>query len=132
MDHLIQDLTFAWRTLRRKPAYVVTAVITLAIGIGANTAIFSVVNGVLLKPLPYPHPEGLVVLSGTSREIPETLVSYPDYLDWRERQTVFEEVAVRMPAGFVFTGDGPDHGTLAEEVRRRELGRHVLLTGARA
>ncbi|HKA22093.1 MAG TPA: ABC transporter permease [Blastocatellia bacterium] len=106
MDHLIQDLTFAWRTLRRRPGYVVTAVLTLAIGIGANTAIFSVVNGVILKPFPYPHPERLVVLSGTSREVPETLVSYPDYLDWRERQTVFEEIAVRMPAGFVFTGDG--------------------------
>jgi putative ABC transport system permease protein len=106
LDNIFQDLKFAYRTLRKRPSFVVIAVLTLAISIGANTAIFSVVNGVLLKPLPYPHPERLVVLSGTSREVPETLVSYPDYLDWRERQTVFENIAVRMPAGFVFTGEG--------------------------
>jgi hypothetical protein len=106
LDNIFSGSEFAFRTLRKRPSFVVIAVFTLAIGIGANTAIFSVVNGVLLKPLPYPHPERLVVLSGTSREVPETLVSYLDYLEWRERQTVFEDIAVRMPAGFVFTGEG--------------------------
>lgn len=106
MDTLIQDLKFAARTLLRRPAFVAVAVITMALGIGANTAIFSVVNGVLLKPLPYPNPDRLMVLAETSKEVPETAVSYPDYLDWRAQSTVFEDIAVRMPAGFVFTGDG--------------------------
>src|SRR5205809_633935 len=106
METIIQDLKFAARTLLRRPGFVAVAVITMALGIGANTAIFSVVNGVLLKPLPYPNPDRLMALAETSKEVPETAVSYPDYLDWRAQSTVFEDMAVRMPAGFVFTGDG--------------------------
>ena len=106
MDTIIQDLKFAARTLLRRPGFVAVAVITMALGIGANTAIFSVVNGVLLKPLPYPNPDRLVVVAETSKEVPEIQVSYPDYLDWRAQATVFEDIATRMPAGFVFTGDG--------------------------
>ncbi len=106
METIIQDLKFAARTLLRRPGFAAVAVITMALGIGANTAIFSVVNGVLLKPLPYSNPDRLMVLAETSKEVPETAVSYPDYLDWRAQSTVFEDIAVRMPAGFVFTGDG--------------------------
>jgi putative ABC transport system permease protein len=100
------DFKFAIRTLMRRPGFVVVAVVTMALGIGANTAVFSIVDNVLLKPLPYPNPDRLVVISETSKAVPETLVSYPDYLDWKSESTSFESLAARMPAGFVFTGDG--------------------------
>src|SRR5689334_6364998 len=100
------DFKFAIRTLLRRPGFVLVAVVTMALGIGANTAVFSIVDNVLLKPLPYPTPDRLVVLSETSKAVPETLVSYPDYLDWKTESTSFDSLAARMPAGFVFTGDG--------------------------
>ena len=82
------------------------AVLTLALGIGANTAIFSVVNGVLLKSLSFPDPERLVIVSETSKEVQAMTVAFPNYLDWRTQQTVFEDLAARMPAGGVLTGGG--------------------------
>ena len=100
------DFKFAIRTLMRRPGFVVVAVVTMALGIGANTAVFSIVDNVLLKPLPFPTPDRLVVINETSKGVPETLVSYPDYLDWKTQNTTFDSTAARMPAGFVFTGDG--------------------------
>ena len=88
------------------PGFTLVAIITLALGIGANTAIFSVINGVLLKSLPFPEPERLVALAETSKEVPVMSVAYPNYLDWQARQTVFEDMAARVPAGGVITGDG--------------------------
>jgi putative ABC transport system permease protein len=90
----------------KRPGFALVAVITLALGIGANTAIFSVVNAVLLRALPYPHSERLAVLFETSTKVPEMAVAYPDYLDWQARQTVFDDLAARMPAGGILTGDG--------------------------
>ena len=105
-DEMYQDLRYGARTLLRQPGFTLVAVFTLALGIGANTAIFSVVNGVLLKSLPFPESERLVTVSETSKEVPVMTVAFPNYLDWQARQTVFEEMAALMPAGGVLTGSG--------------------------
>jgi putative ABC transport system permease protein len=91
---LRQDLRYALRALRRQPIFTVIAALTLALGIGANTAIFSVVNSVLLTPLPYREPERLVLLWETMKDPPMILVSYPNYRDWRERTHSFEDIAI--------------------------------------
>jgi putative ABC transport system permease protein len=83
----------AVRSLTRRPAYTLLAVLTLAIGIGANTAIFSVVNGVLLQPLPYPQPDRLVGLWEHTTRTPRVRVSYPNFHDWHERLKSFEALA---------------------------------------
>ena len=87
MDQLTQNIRFALRTLRKNPAFAFFAVLTLGLGIGANTAIFSVINGVLLKPLPYEHGDRLVVLQ-QSRPLsgqPQVGVAIAEYFDYRER-----------------------------------------------
>jgi predicted permease len=99
-----QDLRHALRMLRKNWGFTTVAIITLALGIGANTAIFSVVNAVLLKPLPYPNADRLVAVSENSLKEPDISIAYPDYLDWRAQQTVFEEMSARMPTGGVITG----------------------------
>ncbi|MEN3334845.1 MAG: hypothetical protein V7641_4210 [Blastocatellia bacterium] len=106
MNRLLQDLRYSLRMLMKRPGFALVAVMTLALGIGANTAIFSVVNAVLLRALPYPHSERLVALSETSKEVPAMAIAYPNYLDWRARQTVFENFSARMIAGGILTGDG--------------------------
>ena len=89
----MNDLRFAFRQLRKSPGFTIIAVLTLALGIGANSAIFSVVNHVLLRPLPYPHPERLVylneVIGGT-----DTSLALPDYVDWRKDSKSFEHLAI--------------------------------------
>jgi predicted permease len=91
----MNDLRFALRQLLKNPGFTAVAVLTLALGIGANTAIFSVINGVLLKPLPYPDPERLVTLWERSPErgIEQERVSGPNYLDWRAQNTVLSDLA---------------------------------------
>jgi putative ABC transport system permease protein len=101
---LWQDLRYGARMLAKQPGFTLIAVITLALGIGANTAIFSIVNAVLLRPFPFPAPERLVTLgeytSGGS-------VSYPNFVDWRVQHTVFEAIsAVRGNESFNLTGSG--------------------------
>jgi putative ABC transport system permease protein len=116
MNTLLQDLRYGLRMLAKKPGFAFVAVLTLAIGIGANTAIFSVVNGVLLKSLPFPEPERLVVLTETSKEVAVLSVAYPNYLDWQAQQTVFESMAARMPVGGVMTGDGEPERVIGRSV----------------
>ena len=94
MDTLLQDLRYAVRQLAARPGFTVVAVLTLALGIGANTTIFSVADGVLLRPPPYQAPDQLVLLAEATRDLPFMVVAYPDYLDWRQRNGVFSEVAV--------------------------------------
>jgi putative ABC transport system permease protein len=89
----MNDLRFAFRQLRKSPAFTVVAVLTLALGIGANSAIFSVVNHVLLRPLPYPQPERLVSLGETTGGT-STSIALPDYLDWRKDSKSFEHLAI--------------------------------------
>ncbi|MGH9377654.1 MAG: ABC transporter permease [Terriglobia bacterium] len=93
MSTLLQDLKFGLRMLAKHPGFTVVAVITLALGIGATTAIFSVVNGVLLSPLPYPQPSQVMILSESSREFREMSVSYPNFLDWQRQNRSFSSLA---------------------------------------
>ena len=95
MKSLRQDIQFGVRMLRKQPGFTLLAIFTLAIGIGANTAIFSVINGVLLKPLPYPEPQRLVMLweRNPQKGMEQELVTPPDFDDWLEQQTSFEHLA---------------------------------------
>src|SRR3982751_2145388 len=89
----MNDLRFAFRQLRKSPGFTLVAVLTLALGIGANTAIFSIVNAVLLRPLPYPDADRIMVLNESSGPGQDYSVALPDYFDWRNENTVFEDLA---------------------------------------
>ena len=111
LEVLWQDLRYAARMLRRSPAFTAVAVLTLALGIGANTAIFSVVNAVLLCPLPYREPGRLVELWGNVKRatVERRGASYPDYQDWRGQSRSFETMAAFDGASFTLTGvDEPE------------------------
>jgi putative ABC transport system permease protein len=106
MQTLFPDLRFGARILFRHPAFTLIAIITLAVGIGANTAIFSVVNAVLLKSLPYPEADRLVLLNERSEEIKSRWVSYPNFLDWRSRSQSFEGMSTIRGWQPTLTGAG--------------------------
>jgi putative ABC transport system permease protein len=89
----LNDLKFAVRQLRKSPGFALVAVLTLALGIGANTAIFSIVNAVLLRPLPYPGADRIMVLNESSGPGQNYSVALPDYFDWRNDNSVFEDLA---------------------------------------
>jgi len=106
METLLQDVRYGLRMLRKSPGFTVVAVITLALGIGANTAIFSVVNGVLLNPLPYPQPEQLVALYQRTVQFSEASIPYPDFLDWQRENRSFSALAAYRHEDFNLTGIG--------------------------
>lgn len=109
MDALMQDLRFAVRALKRNPVFTFAAVLTLALGIGANTAVFSVVNGVLLRALPYPDPDRLVIAWGSRKIERILLVSIPDVKEWQARNHSFEDIGVERSQSVNLTGvDAPD------------------------
>lgn len=95
MNSFIQDLRYGIRQLMKSPMFTFVAVLTLALGIGANTAIFSVVNAVLLRPLPYNEPEQLVAVAESDTRKPEGrgAISYPNFFDWRTQNSSFENIA---------------------------------------
>jgi putative ABC transport system permease protein len=110
VEVLWQDTRFALRMLRRNPGFTIVAVITLALGIGANTALFSVVNAVLLRPLPFPHQDRLMYLSEREPDIPYLYISLADLVDWRARNTVFETLGAQRNSEATLTGEGdPQH-----------------------
>ena len=90
---IMNYLRLAFRQLIKNPAFAAVAIITLALGIGANTAIFSIVNAVLLRPLPYPDADRIMVLNESSGPGQDYSVALPDYFDWRNDNTVFEHLA---------------------------------------
>jgi putative ABC transport system permease protein len=99
MREMLGDVRHAMRRLRRSPGFTATALLTVALGVGATTAMFSAVHGVLLKPLPYPEPERLVMIRGASKAAPGRpgVISYPDYLDWKRQARSFEALAALLP-----------------------------------
>ena len=104
MHELMQDLRFGVRTLRRSPGFAIVAILTLAIGIGANTAIFSFVNGVLLKPLPYGEPERIVRVLEKPPGGGRNGISTLNFLDWQKDNTVFEYMAAQTGGSVTLTG----------------------------
>jgi putative ABC transport system permease protein len=106
MQTLWQDLRFGARMLLKKPGFTLIAVITLALGIGANTAIFSVVKATLLRPLPYPESERLVRVMEYLPNFGLALISYPNFTDWRAQQKVFEYIGVHTGRTYNLTGRG--------------------------
>lgn len=104
----LQDFRYAARSLRKSPGFTAVAAITLALGVGANTAIFSVVNAVMLRPLPFAEPDRLVRIweSNVERGRPTFAVSHPNFLDWRAQAGSFESLAAINNAGFTWTANG--------------------------
>jgi predicted permease len=110
MNTLLQDVRYALRVLARSPGFAAIAILTLALGIGANTALFSVVNGVLLNPLPYPHPQQLVAVYSRTPQFGESSISYPNFLDWQRDNHTFAQLAAFRQDTFNMTGSGePEH-----------------------
>src|SRR5712691_13258839 len=101
---MFSDLLYAFRTLRKSPGFTLIAVLTLALEIGANTAIFSVINAVLLRPLPYPNPDRLVIVTESDADQPSISVSFPDYLDWKKDNHVFDDLAVTRRESYNLSG----------------------------
>ncbi|HLV94697.1 MAG TPA: ABC transporter permease [Candidatus Acidoferrales bacterium] len=101
-----QDVRYGWRILQRNRGFAVVAALTLAIGIGANAAIFSAVDAFLLRPLPYPHPGRIVMVWNTdpNRKVVRGTASLAEFLDWREMNHVFEEIGAWRPSFVTITG----------------------------
>jgi predicted permease len=105
-EQLVEDIRYGLRMLGKSPGFTAVAVLTLALGIGANTALFSVVNGVLLNPLPYPHPDQIVTMAGWFPGYGESSISYPDFRDWVRLNHVFSSLAAYRQDSFNLTGQG--------------------------
>src|ERR1043165_6795025 len=99
----MNDLKFAFRQLLKNPGFTAVAVLTLALGFGANTAIFSVVDAVLLRPLAYPDSGQLVSLSERGPDWSGGSISYPNFTDWKNQQSVFEKFGAYSGSSFTLT-----------------------------
>lgn len=101
LESLVQDLRFTFRQLRKHPAFTGTAVAMVTLGLAASVAIFAFVDAALIKPLPYQHPSRLLFVTETTPDMPRAAISYPDYLDWKKLNTVFDSFDVYTQRGFV-------------------------------
>src|SRR2546421_3209201 len=106
LDRWMQDLRFGVRMIAKSPVFAAVAILTLALGIGANTALFSVVNGVLLNPLPYPEPEQLVTLAESKPNFASGSISFPNFRDWRKDNRTFSAMGMARESSFNLTGTG--------------------------
>jgi putative ABC transport system permease protein len=118
VETIVQDVRYALRVLRNNPGFTAVVILTLALGIGANTAIFSVIDSVLLRPLPYNDPAGLVIVwENSSQQLnPHNVVSPPDFLDWQTRNTVFSEMAALFDQRANLTGNGVPQEVVVQDV----------------
>jgi len=123
MKTLWQDVRYGARMLLKHPGFTVVAVLALALGIGANMAIFSVVNAVILRPLPYKDPERLVTILGTAPKLDIDVfpASAPDFVDWRNQNHVFERLAAMEEASFNLTGAGGEAERVSSTSASAEL-----------
>ena len=103
LESLVQDLRFTLRQLRKNPAFTITATAMVALGIGASVAIFAFVDAALIKPLPYQHPSRLLFVTETTPDIPRAAISYPDYLDWKKQNRVFDSMDVYGSRGYAIS-----------------------------
>src|SRR5215510_12250011 len=117
MESFMKDLRYALRMLLKSPGFTVIAVLALGLGIGANTAIFSIFNGMLWRPLPVKHPKYLVIVAqkGAIADFPNNL-SYPDFLDYRELKTVFSDLIAYAPTPVNIGAEGRPERAWAEMV----------------
>src|SRR4029450_8806068 len=106
MHTLWQDVRYGARMLLKSPGITFVVILALALGIGANTAIFSVVDAALLRPLPYDESDRLVFINETSKSMDEISISYPNFTDWRNQNTVFEKIGVYNRSSYNLTGTG--------------------------
>src|ERR1043165_384149 len=117
MENLFKDVRYGMRMLTRNPAFTVVAVIALALGIGANAAIFSVVNAVLLRPLPYAEPDRLMMIRETKLpQFPEFSVSPGNFLDWQKQNTVFESMVAIGSGAFNLSDGGEPERLIGQRV----------------
>jgi ABC-type antimicrobial peptide transport system permease subunit len=104
MNGLVQDLCFALRQLGKSPGFTAVAVVTLALGIGANTAVFSVIDAVMLRPLPYYQPQDLIEAHSVNTRNPgPNAISYPDFFDWRSQNHTLEHLVSYHDSLFTLT-----------------------------
>jgi putative ABC transport system permease protein len=116
MQTLLQDMRYGLRMLRKNPGFTAVAILTLALGIGANTVLFSVVNGVLLNPLRYAEPDRLIALYLRVPNYDRASISYPNFLDWVHENHSFSALAAYRPDDFTLTGRGEPERVSAEMV----------------
>jgi putative ABC transport system permease protein len=116
MSTFFRDLRYGARMLLRTPGLTFVVILALALGIGANTAIFSVINAVLLKPLPYDQPDHLLFLNERSPVLDEMSISYPNFTDWRNQNHVFEKIGVYNRNSYNLTGYGEAERILTGQV----------------
>jgi len=116
METLLKDLRFGFRMMTHSPGFTLVAIITIALGIGANTAIFSVVNTVLLRPLPYQQPDRLMVIWEKQEQVEQESPSVPDFLDWRAANQSFEEMALARRDSVNLTQSGEPERLLVRQI----------------